>query len=156
MCVCVCSVSLVGGQAVLRSRKVFQRLRCYCVHRAACTLHLLCFFFFAIVAVNPDSELFYGRRYPGDPTTAASDPASATACVIDHNVAFTLPVLALVVVTLLVDAAVLTVASDKVFPDRRPLGWDVAEVRCAPCACLFTGGGSPSHDPCYFDTFIGL
>ena len=38
--------------AILRSRKIFQRMRNYCIYRIACTLQLLFFFFFAIMTVR--------------------------------------------------------------------------------------------------------
>jgi H+-transporting ATPase len=41
--------------AIFRSRKIFQRMRNYCIYRISCTLQLLFFFFFAILTINPTS-----------------------------------------------------------------------------------------------------
>ena len=46
--------------AIFRSRKIFQRMRNYCIYRISCTIQLLFFFFFAILTINPTSEYFYG------------------------------------------------------------------------------------------------
>ncbi|RYY31464.1 HAD family hydrolase, partial [archaeon] len=50
--------------AIFRSRKIFQRMRNYCIYRISCTLQLLFFFFFAIIAFDPVNPWFYG---PFDP-----------------------------------------------------------------------------------------
>ena len=46
--------------AIFRSRKIFQRMRNYCIYRIACTIQLLFFFFFAIMTIDPYSDFFYG------------------------------------------------------------------------------------------------
>ncbi len=139
LCLCV--------QAIFRSRKIFQRMRNYCLYRISCTIQLLFFFFFALVAMEPNSANFYGTQYPfNDPSSLTDDqlpygysrsdlenawnggPSSWTGCQIDHNVAFTLPVLSLVVITILNDGTIITIAYDKVIPDNRPQSWDMVEV----------------------------
>jgi magnesium-transporting ATPase (P-type) len=50
---CIGSVILSAARqviidAIFRSRKIFQRMRNYCIYRISCTLQLLFFFFFAI------------------------------------------------------------------------------------------------------------
>jgi H+-transporting ATPase len=102
-------------------------MRNYCLYRISCTIQLLCFFFFAIVAVDPNNTYFYGQVYDGlnDPSTGHPFP-----CQINHNSAFTLPVLSLVVITILNDGTIITIAYDKVIPENRPQKWDMVEV-CA-------------------------
>ncbi len=46
--------------AIFRSRKIFQRMRNYCIYRISCTIQLLFFFVFAILTVNPSADFFYG------------------------------------------------------------------------------------------------
>jgi H+-transporting ATPase len=49
--------------AIFRSRKIFQRMRNYCIYRIACTLQLLFFFFFAIMTIDPYESFFYGTNW---------------------------------------------------------------------------------------------
>lgn len=98
-------------EAIFRSRKIFQRMRNYCIYRIACTLQLLCFFFFAVVAVDPDASNFYGDNH-----------------FIDHAASFTLPVISLVVITILNDGTIITIAHDKVIPEDHPQKWNLREV----------------------------
>lgn len=93
-------------EAIQRSRKIFQRMRNYCIYRIACTIQLLFFFFFAVLFIRP-SDL--------------SDGA-------DDEKNFTLPVIAIVIITILNDGTIITIAHDKVIPDRRPQKWDLTEV----------------------------
>lgn len=93
-------------EAIQRSRKIFQRMRNYCIYRIACTIQLLFFFFFAVLFIRPDS---------------LSDGVDD-----EHN--FTLPVIAIVIITILNDGTIITIAHDKVIPDRRPQKWDLVEV----------------------------
>jgi H+-transporting ATPase len=94
-------------------------MRNYCLYRISCTIQLICFFFFAIVAVNPHD--FYNDKY--------ADSMGNLNCMIDHNVAFTLPVLSLVIITILNDGTIITIAYDKVIPENLPQKWDMTEVR---------------------------
>lgn len=82
--------------------------------------HRQFFFFFAIIAIDPNAGSNYGYQYNG-----------LESCVVDHNVAFTLPVLSLVVITILNDGTIITIAYDKVIPENTPQKWDMGEVR--PC-----------------------
>ena len=125
-------------QAIFRSRKIFQRMRNYCLYRISCTIQLLCFFFFAIVAMEPNSDTFYGTKY--------LDVYGNATCQIDHNVAFTLPVLSLVVITILNDGTIITIAYDKVIPEDRPQKWDMGEV----------SGGGVEADDCMCDVATTL
>ena len=126
-------------------------MRNYCLYRISCTIQLLCFFFFAIVAIEPNHGALYGQLYPGawaalrfvpclcargliagDWLTPTPPPCADTngfyTCQINHNVAFTLPVLSLVVITILNDGTIITIAYDKVIPENRPQKWNMKEV----------------------------
>jgi H+-transporting ATPase len=102
--------------AIFRSRKIFQRMRNYCIYRISCTIQLLFFFFFAIMTIDPEAMYFYG--------------AAASSCDADHyhGTAFTLPVISLVIITILNDGTMITIAHDKVIPERRPQRWAMTEV----------------------------
>ena len=90
-----------------------------------------CFFFFAIVSIEPNSSTFYGELFP--------DINGDLTCQINHNVAFTLPVLSLVVITILNDGTIITIAYDKVVPENTPQKWDMGEVRGAAFVMRCTG-----------------
>jgi H+-transporting ATPase len=102
--------------AIFRSRKIFQRMRNYCVYRISCTLQLLFFFFFAIICFDPSSSYFYGTVAPG------INPD------LDRPAAFTLPVLSLVIITILNDGTMITISHDKVIPEKIPQRWAMFEV----------------------------
>ena len=80
--------------AIFRSRKIFQRMRNYCIYRISCTLQLLFFFFFAILAITPTDDYFYGPNDGTAPDAELNAPGS-----------FTLPVISLVIITILNDGA---------------------------------------------------
>jgi H+-transporting ATPase len=126
--------------AIFRSRKIFQRMRNYCIYRISCTLQLLFFFFFAIVAFEPNS--FYGSPASNsvdspNPDTYYNDPSTLLNCsngnmdecpYLWHRAAFTLPVLSMVIITVLNDGTMITIAHDKVIPEKRPQRWAMFEV----------------------------
>jgi H+-transporting ATPase len=129
--------------AIQRSRKIFQRMRNYAIYRIACTLQLLCFFFFAVVSIDPSSQPFYGdRSHSNVPCvvngTVLTGPASEFAppegtvhqdqywCA--HEAAFVLPVISLVIITILNDGTIISIAHDKVIPANTPQKWDLWEV----------------------------
>ena len=101
--------------AIFRSRKIFQRMRNYCLYRISCTIQLLFFFFFAILTINPTDSYFYGSNPNNIPELVA--PA-----------AFTLPVISLVIITILNDGTMITIAHDKVIPEKIPQRWAMFEV----------------------------
>jgi len=107
--------------AIFRSRKIFQRMRNYCIYRISCTLQLLFFFFFAIMSIDPASDAFCEQTItpkcvdPNDPNAAA-------------DFSFTLPVISLVIITILNDGCMITIAHDKVIPEKRPQRWAMWEV----------------------------
>ena len=143
--------------AVFESRKIFQRMRNYIVYRIACTVQLLLFFFFAIMAIDPTTEFMYGS---GDKITASvnasvlanpgaftpeqlgnttersifvhpcygADAGSFPGTEGCHSNAFTLPVIAMVLITILNDGCMITTSSDWVTPDEFPQEWHLTEV----------------------------
>ena len=134
--------------AIQRSRKIFQRMRNYAIYRIACTLQLLCFFFFAVITIQPGSAAFYGDvktaagvalpcavSIDGN-MTAAMDNALNPPPSLEkrpqwwcaHEAAFVLPVISLVVITILNDGTIITIAHDKVIPANHPQRWDLWEV----------------------------
>lgn len=116
--------------AMQRSRKIFQRMRNYCIYRIACTIELLLFFFFAIIAVEPKFEYFFNTpQDPSGETTSHSCLNQGRNDVLNsHNQSFYLPVIALVIITILNDGTIITIAHDKVIPEKRPQHWDLWEV----------------------------
>jgi magnesium-transporting ATPase (P-type) len=69
--------------AIIRSRKIFQRMKNYCIYRITCTVNLLLFFSIAIIAMN-----------------------------------FSIPTICLVILVLLNDGTIMTIAHDKVIPSK--------------------------------------
>ena len=135
--------------AILESRKIFQRMRNYIIYRIACTVQLLCFFFFAILCVLPESGYMYGSssdwHYGCDLGTSPGTPGYPAAChakVTDTNTlqeaccdsdmqhagAFTLPVISLVIITILNDGCMITISHDIVVAEKRPQVWSMLEM----------------------------
>eukprot|EP00466_Bigelowiella_natans_P001954 jgi/Bigna1/142195/aug1.68_g16903 len=90
--------------AMIMSRKIFQRVRNYCIYRIAGTIQLIFFFFVAI---------FFR-------------PANHFENTSEKN--FRLPVLAVVLITLVNDACVLTISRDNVTAAHTPQDWQLKEV----------------------------
>lgn len=115
--------------AIQRSRKIFQRMRNYSIYRIACTIELLFFFFFAVLTLPPSSDNFFGDNQQyiphADNTNPPVDPETLPNAHFDS---FILPVIALVVITILNDGTIITIAYDKVIPEKRPQSWDLREV----------------------------
>jgi H+-transporting ATPase len=137
--------------AIFESRKIFQRMRNYIVYRIACTLQLLFFFFFAIMTMDPSSTFLYGAPavtppggYPSaTPVRGLSGGAQVLDCAetgslhyagvipgteLCHGPAFTLPVIAMIIITILNDGCMITISGDHVTPDKHPQKWDLFEV----------------------------
>mmetsp|Transcript_14105 Transcript_14105/g.21413 ORF Transcript_14105/g.21413 Transcript_14105/m.21413 type:complete len:945 (+) Transcript_14105:100-2934(+) len=100
--------------AMLMSRKIFQRVRNYCIYRVAGTIQLI-FFFFVAIFFRP-SEKFQNES--------------------EKN--FQLPVLAVVFITLVNDACVLTISRDNVHPAKSPQAWHLKEVFLISAVLGFT------------------
>jgi H+-transporting ATPase len=95
-------------EAIFRSRKIFQRMKNFCIYRIACTIQLLVFFFISMVAVDPSAFACQGHSTCDDvPNT------------------FSLPVLALVIITLLNDGTIISIAYDQVTVSKKPEKWNL-------------------------------
>ena len=88
--------------AIIISRCIFQRMKNYVIYRVACTIQLLAFFFFAVLSIHP-------KDYIG----------------IGEDTYFNLPVVALVVITILNDGTIISIAYDHVEPSPRPERWNL-------------------------------
>uniref|UniRef100_A0A0G4HRF0 P-type H(+)-exporting transporter n=1 Tax=Chromera velia CCMP2878 TaxID=1169474 RepID=A0A0G4HRF0_9ALVE len=109
-------------EAIVEARRVFERMKNYVVYRIACTLQLLLFFFVSMLAVNP-------RRFLPEDLQHTADEF------------FRLPVVAIVVITVLNDSTILSIAYDKVNPSMSPSEWRLLEiclvaVTLAAVACI--------------------
>ena len=96
-------------------------MRNYVLYRITFTVQLLLFFFFTILTMNPNRAQYYGNNY-GPPDSA---------CTIAHGSVVVLDVLALIIIVILNDFTVVTIASDHVLPAKQPQQWDLTEVRSA-------------------------
>ena len=110
--------------AILRARKIFARVRNYCIYRIAATLQMVFFFFFAVIAFKgsvatsfPDSQ----RMVAEQDTLFGHSPAEA-------ETVFTLPVMALVAITLLNDGLIISICKDKVVAAAKPQMWELREI----------------------------
>ena len=94
--------------AIIVSRAIFQRMKNYVIYRIACTIELLFFFFIAVLFLHPD-------HFNSDADFQA------------HNY-FKLPVVALVVITILNDGCIISIAYDIVEPPTDPENWFLTEL----------------------------
>ena len=127
--------------AIFRSRKIFQRMRNYCIYRISCTLQLLFFFFFAIMAVSPNDANFWNGVGIVDRNAGPCNNGLTPNEDCPGDYSFTLPVISLVIITILNDGTMITIAHDKVIPEKRPQKWAMFEVSVISCvlgavACL--------------------
>jgi len=95
-------------KAIFTSRKIFQRIKNYCIYRIACTIQLLLFFFVAMVTVNPARFACSGH----------SDCDK-----IPHY--FTFPVFAIVLIAVLNDGTLISIAVDNAKVSSRPDKWNL-------------------------------
>ena len=101
--------------AITLSRKIFHRMKNYVTYRIACTIQLLFFFFLAILAFSDvDSKKM--------PVHTGGLPG------VDLPPYFKLPVMALVVITILNDGTIITIAYDNVVPGTAPEKWHLRRV----------------------------
>lgn len=69
-------------EAILRARKIFQRVRNYGIYRVACTIQLVFFFFIAICLIHPSS--YYCATSDGSPVKV--DEGMGVQCVNSFSV----------------------------------------------------------------------
>jgi H+-transporting ATPase len=134
--------------AIVLSRQIFQRLRNYVIYRIACTIQLLLFFFIGVVMIRVASKEYVGMS-PGcqgvnDPIP---NPIHLNAKGFDKdfgekgfgdegiadvdflcNKQFELPVIAIVLITILNDGTIISIAYDTVVASPRPEHWRLPEV----------------------------
>jgi len=130
-------------EAIDLSRRIFQRMKNYVTYRIACTLQLLVFFFLSVLFVKP-------REIMADE---------------DADKYFALPVMAMVLITILNDGTIISIAYDYVVPGKHPEKWNLwvvctvavalGGVACASSItmlylCLFS-----THQGSFFDTYFG-
>lgn len=94
--------------AIFTSRLIFQRVKNYCIYRIACTLQLLLFFVIAMVFVNP-------RDYSCSGDSSCEDIPSY----------FTFPVFAIVLIAVLNDGTLISIAGDTAIVSKRPDKWNL-------------------------------
>lgn len=127
--------------AIRYSRKIFHRMKNYVTYRIACTLQLLVFFFIAILFMHPQDYHNYptGTTFPKcwpnchkfpngtmpEPILPLDPMTHVKETVPEY---FTLPVIALVVITILNDGTIITIARDKVIPGSTPEKWMLPHV----------------------------
>lgn len=135
--------------AIVLSRQIFQRLRNYVIYRIACTIQLLLFFFIGVVMIRVANEQYKGMS-PGcqgvddkiptdidlsdeafktfkDFGTVKDDKHFAEVDVL-CNKQFELPVIAIVLITILNDGTIISIAYDTVVASPRPEHWRLPEV----------------------------
>jgi len=88
--------------AIVLSRCIFNRMKNYVVYRIACTFQLLVFFFCGVMFMHP-RELAPGQD--------------------DMPAYFNLPVVALIIITILNDGTIISIAYDFVTPSKYPEKW---------------------------------
>lgn len=103
-------------EAIYRARKIFQRMKNFCTYRIACTIQLLIFFFISMVSFDPNDYACHGVGGCGDlPNT------------------FSLPVVALVIITVLNDGTIISIAYDRVTVSKKPDQWDLFLIYVNAC-----------------------
>merc|ERR1712012_1409723 len=113
-------------EAIDLSRKIFQRMKNYVIYRIACTLQLLVFFFLATMCVDPETVM--GGKGFLDKSQAQDDL---------HKIPryFALPVMAMVLITILNDGTIISIAYDYVEAGKVPEKWNLPVV-CSIAALL--------------------
>jgi len=98
-------------EAIYRARKTFQRMNNYCTYRIACTFQIIIFFFITMVAVDPSDDFTCkGHGCGSIPNT------------------FALPVICLVIMVILNDGLIISIAYDKVTVNKKPEAWNMVLI----------------------------
>ena len=96
-------------EAVFRARKIFQRIKNYIIYRIACSFQLLLFFFTIMMAVNPSRDFSCKGHDDCD----------------DIPSSFALPVLTIVIIVILNDGTIISIAYDNVTVSKKPEKWNL-------------------------------
>mmetsp|Transcript_13677 Transcript_13677/g.39864 ORF Transcript_13677/g.39864 Transcript_13677/m.39864 type:complete len:972 (+) Transcript_13677:216-3131(+) len=99
--------------AIIVARGIFQRIKNYLVYRVAVTFQLLMFFFLSLLAFKPKDYGFEANDIKG------------TDEVPDF---FQIPVIGLVIIVILNDFAIISIAYDHVIPSSIPEKWNLIVV----------------------------
>jgi len=110
--------------ALLNARKIFARVRNYCIYRIAATLSLIGFFFVAVLGYSPSEYFPSKQRNTGSDSTIFSEDDGDD----QSETVFTLPVIALVLITILNDGTIITICRDFVIPSQKPQTWNLPEI----------------------------
>jgi len=131
--------------AIVVSRCIFQRMKNYVIYRVACTIQLLLFFFVAVFAFQPNAYDEAFKELPAHPNVyplPLTNASAAAAAGLPTDKAygfrmseaewglgipesFKLPVIALVVIVILNDATIISIAYDHVAPSALPERWNL-------------------------------
>ena len=103
-------------EAIYRARKIFQRMKNFCTYRIACTIQLLIFFFISMVSLDPSS-------YACNQVGGCEDVPNT----------FSLPVVALVIITVLNDGTIISIAYDRVTVSKSPDRWNLFLIYVNAC-----------------------
>jgi len=98
-------------EAIYRSRKTFQRMNNYCTYRVACTFQIMVFFFITMVAVDPKHDFTCTGHH----------------CSKVPNV-FALPVICIVIMVILNDGLIISIAYDKATVNKKPEAWNMVLI----------------------------
>jgi len=91
-------------EAIQVSRRIFARMKAFIIYRVACTFQLLVFFFWAVLFIHPSD---YDSSYDDF---------------------WSMPVLALITITLLNDGTIISIAYDSVQLSKTPEAWNLRVV----------------------------
>merc|ERR1719253_2442729 len=141
--------------AIVTARMIFARVRNYVIYRIACTLQLVFFFFLGCLIFKPD-DYYCVRNSAGESISGShfsncdydALDASGTVChdyedsscqypfyYPSARYSFCIPVLGIVIITILNDGCMLTIARDHVVPAQQPQQWDLIQLRAIATAC---------------------
>ncbi|CAM9982648.1 unnamed protein product [Phaeothamnion confervicola] len=103
-------------EAIIIARMIFARMKSFIIYRVACTFQLLVFFFIAVLLIHPQT------------LCEKSVPSSDTTTCADYDRFWSMPVTALILITLLNDGTIISIAYDNVKASDRPEVWNMRVV----------------------------
>lgn len=112
-----CGISVII-RAVYMARKTFERMNNYCTYRIACSFQLLTFYFLTAVSISPEDNF---RCYGVDDCNEIPNT-------------FVPPVISLVMMALLNDFIIVSLAYDHVMVSRKPCKWSLLFIVCVSCS----------------------
>ena len=126
--------------AIITAREIFARVRNYVIYRIACTLQLVFFFFIGCLVFYPDqyyctkdsaNDVISGSVMPSCEGTEDFEDGSSSYPFYypSAKYSFCIPVLGIVIITILNDGCMLTIARDHVVPSEEPQAWDLNKLR---------------------------